>query len=86
MTKESTLTSGSGESLVFFFTHPPIRPLPTQTLYTTIFSFALVIITTATRGLRLTINVSMGGNKLLAQMTYAAIFPERMARGFLCAN
>ena len=38
--------------------------------------FAPVIITTATRGHRLTIDISMSGNKQLAQITYIAVFDE----------
>lgn len=64
-----------------FFTHSftPTSPLPTLTLPLFMLrhltgSFALVIITMATRGHHLTININMDHNKQLTQVCYTAMF------------
>lgn len=49
------------------------------TLYLTASSFAPVIITTATRGCHFRINVKMCCDKVLAQMSDAAVSPVKMA-------
>ena len=53
--------------------HPDLLPTGTLLLFRLRYltsSFALVIITTTTRGHRLTISINMGHNKLLPRTTY----------------